>query len=314
LRLGYPGFVLLLLPENNYHIKLNIGILHRYFSAPMSISVIIPTFNRSTVLPRAVRSVINQTRMPDEIIVVDDGSTDDTKNLIATQFPHIRYLYQKNQGASAARNFGIQMAKHTWIAFLDSDDEWCPEKLSTQWDALQNNHPFRLCHTNEIWVRNGLRINQMKKHTKRGGNIFEHCLPLCVISPSSVLIHHHIFDEIGGFDPDLPVCEDYDLWLRICSREPVLYIDLPLLIKYGGHADQLSHAYWGMDRFRIQALEHLIESGNLENKYLKPALEMLVTKIDIFVNGARKRNKYEEVALYDDKKQYYLDHYATFLS
>lgn len=279
----------------------------------MSISVIIPTFNRASLLPRALHSVLNQTRSPDEIIVVDDGSTDNTRDQIADQFPQIHYVYQKNQGVSAARNRGIQAAAHQWIAFLDSDDEWCPEKLERQWEALRKSSDYLICHTNEIWIRKGRRVNQMKKHAKHGGYIFKTCLPLCVISPSSVLIHRHIFDDIGGFDPTLPVCEDYDLWLRICARKPVLYLDEPLLIKHGGHADQLSHAYWGMDRFRIQALSHIIDSGILGSENLKPALDMLIYKIDIYINGAEKRKKTEEVALYKEKKQYYVARFSVLL-
>ncbi|MDE2825547.1 MAG: glycosyltransferase family 2 protein, partial [Gemmatimonadota bacterium] len=216
------------------------------------VSVVIPTYNRADRLPSAIRSVLEQTAPPAEIIVVDDGSTDGTPALVRT-FPGVRYLRQENQGVSAARNHGIGAAKHDWIALLDSDDEWLPGKLERQWGALERDPRYRFCHTDEIWIRKGRRVNPMKKHAKYGGHIFHHCLPLCVISPSSALIHRDLFERFGMFDPELPVCEDYDLWLRICAREPVLYVDEPLLLKYGGHEDQLSRAYWGMDRFRIRA-------------------------------------------------------------
>ncbi|MXW03976.1 MAG: glycosyltransferase [Gemmatimonadetes bacterium] len=266
------------------------------------VSVVIPTYNREDRLPSAIRSVLEQTAPPAEIIVVDDGSTDGTPALVRT-FPGVRFLRQENQGVSAARNHGISAAKHDWIALLDSDDEWLPRKLERQWSALERDPRFRFCHTDEIWIRKGRRVNPMKKHAKYGGHIFHHCLPLCVISPSSALIHRDLFERFGMFDPELPVCEDYDLWLRICAREPVLYVDEPLLLKFGGHEDQLSRAYWGMDRFRIRALEKLIQSGTLEDEALTAALDTLYLKIDIYAAGAEKRRRFEEADRYRDKKR-----------
>lgn len=275
----------------------------------MSVSVIIPTYNRASVLPRAIDSVLEQSSPPGEIIVVDDGSTDDTKAIIEHNYPQVKYIHQENKGVSTARNVGIEAARYEWIALLDSDDEWLPEKLEKQMEALGKEPDFLICHTDEIWIRNGKRINQMKKHTKRGGHIFPYCLPLCVISPSSVMLHRRIFEEIGPFDPSLPVCEDYDLWLRICARHPVLFLDEPLLVKYGGHEDQLSQAYWGMDRFRIKALQKIIDSGYLDTVNLKAALVMLIRKIEIYVKGAAKRNKLEDVVYYENlKARYEVDH------
>ena len=267
-----------------------------------SVSVVIPTYNREERLPAAIRSVLEQTAPPSEIIVVDDGSTDGTAALVRA-YPEVRYLHQENQGVSAARNYGIRSARHDWIALLDSDDEWLPRKVERQWSALERDPQFRFCHTDEIWIRRGRRVNPMKKHAKYGGHVFHHCLPLCVISPSSALIHRDLFERYGMFDPELPVCEDYDLWLRICAREPVLFVDEPLLLKYGGHEDQLSRAYWGMDRFRIRALEKLIRSGVLEGEALTAALDTLYRKIDIYAAGAEKRHRFEEADRYRDKKR-----------
>ena len=221
------------------------------------ISVIIPTYNRAHLLPRALDSILSQSCLPNEIIVVDDGSTDDTSVLVTSVYPEIVFIQQSNTGVSCARNVGIKRASGDWIAFLDSDDEWFPEKLEVQMNALYKNPELKICHTNEIWIRNGTRVNPKKKHEKFGGWIFQKCLPLCCISPSSVIIHKSIFDEAGLFDDSLLVCEDYDLWLRITARNPVLYIEKPLLRKYGGHNDQLSRKYWGMDRFRIKSLEKI---------------------------------------------------------
>ncbi len=274
------------------------------------VSVVIPTHNRENRLPAAIRSVLDQSLRPSEIIVIDDGSTDGTPALME-RFPDVLYIQQENQGVSQARNHGIRVAKHEWIAFLDSDDEWLPGKLAKQWEALERQPQFRFCHTDEIWIRGGRRVNPMKKHAKHGGYIFSQCLPLCVISPSSALIHRDLFDRYGMFDPELPVCEDYDLWLRICAREPVLYVDEPLLLKFGGHEDQLSRAYWGMDRFRIRALENLIWSGVLDGEALAGALDTLYRKIDIYANGAEKRRRFEEASGYREKKRYFEERFAA---
>jgi glycosyltransferase involved in cell wall biosynthesis len=269
-----------------------------------SVSVIIPTYNRSDAVSRALSSVASQSRPPDEILVVDDGSTDGTPEHIPELFPEAIYLRQENRGASAARNRGIREARGDYVAFLDSDDEWLPRKLEHQLEALEKDeHP--LCHTNEIWIRNGRRVNQMKKHQKYGGRIFEKCLPLCIISASSAVLHRNLFDRVGLFDESLPVCEDYDLWLRICALYPVLYLDEPLIVKYGGHEDQLSRRYWGMDRFRIQALEKLIASDVLTAEDRAAAIRALIEKTKIYLTGAHKRGKGDDVALYQDKKQSY---------
>ncbi|MCH8010873.1 MAG: glycosyltransferase family 2 protein [Candidatus Marinimicrobia bacterium] len=268
-----------------------------------TVSVIIPTFNRSSLLQRALDSVLSQTICPHEIIVVDDGSTDETAVLVEQEYPVIIYFHQSNKGVSAARNRGIREASGDWIAFLDSDDMWLPEKLERQFEALRANPDMKLCHTDEIWIRNERRVNPMKKHKKYGGWIFQKCLPLCCISPSSTLIHRSIFDEIGLFDETLPVCEDYDFWLRVTARHLVLYVDEKLIIKYGGHEDQLSKKYWGMDRFRIQALEKILSSDKLGGDDRLATEQMLADKIQIYIQGAKKRGKLEEVDSYKEKWQ-----------
>ena len=266
------------------------------------ISVIIPTYNRAHLLPRSLDSILSQSCYPNEIIVVDDGSNDDTSALMTSVYPEIAFIQQLNIGVSCARNVGIKSASGDWIAFLDSDDEWFPEKLEVQMNALYKNPELKICHTNEIWIRNGTRVNPKKKHKKFGGWIFQKCLPLCCISPSSVIIHKSIFNEIGLFDDSLLVCEDYDLWLRITARNPVLYIEKPLLRKYGGHNDQLSRKYWGMDRFRIKSLEKIIYSKELSESDENAAKKMLTKKIHIFIQGAKKRGNIMEVRKF--KEQY----------
>lgn len=263
-----------------------------------SVAVIIPTYNRISTLARALDSVYSQTRGADEICVVDDGSTDGTVDFINSNYPEVICISQKNRGVSAARNCGVLRTQSNWLAFLDSDDEWLPKKLELQFQALQENPDYRLIHSDEIWIRRGVRVNQKDRHRKTGGYIFERCLPLCVISPSSVLMTRELLGEMKGFDENLPVCEDYDLWLKICSRYPVFYVDQPLLNKYGGHEDQLSSMHWGMDRFRVQALDSLINSSFLTGEQCRMARSMLLEKCEILRNGASKRGNKEAVLYY----------------
>lgn len=254
-----------------------------------SVAVIIPTYNRDTVLARALDSVAAQTVAADEVIVIDDGSTDATKSLMAG-YPDVTYIRQPNRGVSAARNIGIETAASEWVAFLDSDDEWLPEKLHKQLAASKQELDCPLVHSDEIWIRNGVRVNQMDKHAKAGGMIFERCLPLCAISPSAALVKRSLLLELGGFNEALPACEDYDLWLRLCAQHPVQYVDEPLLKKYGGHADQLSRRHWGMDRYRVRALDDLLQSGVLDSEQAQAATATLLRKSAIVLQGARKRN------------------------
>lgn len=270
-----------------------------------TITVIIPTFNRKVVLQRALVSVFQQTREPDEVIVVDDGSTDQTEGMVKRQFPSTTYIKQDNLGVSAARNRGINAAQSDWLAFLDSDDEWLMTKLEKQTIGLNARPDCKICHSDEIWIRRGTRVNSKLKHAKSGGWMFQRCLPLCAISPSSVIIHRSIFTELGGFDEALPACEDYDFWLRVTSRFPVLLVDEPLIIKYGGHHDQLSRKHWGMDRFRIKALENILASPHLSPADEKAALNMLLQKLEIYLAGARKRDKSADVTQFECLYQKY---------
>jgi glycosyltransferase involved in cell wall biosynthesis len=267
-----------------------------------SVSVIIPTFNRADVLGRAIESVLQQRLPAKEIIIVDDGSIDNTQQVIAALLRDatipINMLYQHNSGVSAARNHGIRHASCEWLAFLDSDDAWLPDKLKKQAELIEQHPDYRLCHTQENWIRNGVRVNQMKKHTKSGGHIFRQCLPLCVISPSSVLIHRTLFEDVGLFDETLPACEDYDLWLRICAHEAVLFVDTPQILKYGGHDDQLSRKHWGMDRFRIQALQNILQDPGLETSQQQLVYKALLYKARILRLGAEKRSNHRRADKY----------------
>ena len=261
----------------------------------MNISVIIPTFNRRQTLDRAIDSILSQTYQPYEIIVVDDGSTDGTADWLSANYSSLQIIQQSNKGVSSARNTGINSARGDWIALLDSDDEWLPDKLEIQVKLLQNNEELRFCHTNEIWIRNGVRINQMKKHQKYGGNIFKKCLDICRISPSSSLFHTSVIKDVGLFDESLDVCEDYDLWLRITAKYPVLFLDQPLIKKFGGHSDQLSRVLGGIEQYRIRSLEKILTSKSLSGSQFEAAKDMLIHKLQIYAKGLKKRDKNTEL-------------------
>ncbi|MEI6079455.1 MAG: glycosyltransferase family A protein [bacterium] len=269
------------------------------------VSVIIPTYNRAALLARAVQSVLSQTYKDLELIIVDDGSIDNTKELVqelVASDQRIKYFYIPNSGVSKARNLGIQKSKGELIAFLDSDDEWLPQKLQKQ-VQLYLNEPYHLCHSDEIWVKNGKKMNQMKKHEKSGGDIFIKCLPLCCISPSASILTRKLLDEVGLFDDELEVCEDYDLWLRVTARYPVSFIEEPLIIKHGGHDDQLSNRSWGNDTYRVTALQKIISSGLVSGEKLAACIQMLKYKCEILSNGFEKHGKQKEAMFY---KQIYL--------
>lgn len=279
------------------------------------VSVVIPVHNRRRLVRRALRSVLRQQVPPREVIVVDDGSDDGSADAAQAEAESLKAEVQtagvtvataagstvavriirsaRNRGVSAARNMGAAMAAGAWVAFLDSDDEWLPHKLGAQLECIARNPGSCLCHGGEIWLRNGARVNPKRKHRKRGGWIFRHCLPLCIISPSAVMVRRDVLRGCGGFDRDLPVCEDYDLWLRLCARHPVLCVPQELLVKHGGHAGQLSRRHWGMDRFRVHALEKILHSGALGEGDYAAARDTLLAKLQILSNGALKHDNKE---------------------
>ncbi len=261
---------------------------------PPLVSVIIPTFNRATWVREAIDSVLAQTFRDFELIVVDDGSTDTTREGLGLYGDRLRVVYQTRQGVSAARNRGLKMAAGKWLAFLDSDDLWLPQKLETQVDFLHRNPWAEICQTEEIWIRHGRRVNPRKKHRKPSGDIFAPSLSLCLVSPSAVMLKMSLLKEVGFFDQSLPACEDYDLWLRISCRKPVFLIEEPLVVKRGGHPDQLSRCLASLDRYRIQSLGKLLDSGLLSPRQYDLAWQELDRKCRIYGQGCLKRGKIEE--------------------
>ncbi len=258
----------------------------------MVISVVIPTYNRYTFLKRALTSVFAQTYKPSEVIVIDDGSTDNTSQ-IKQDFPSIRYFYQQNKGVSSARNLGIKKASYEWIAFLDSDDEWHKDKLKEQVLFHKQNPDILMSYTDEKWIRDAKEVKIPKKFKKYGGEIFDKCLSHCIIAPSASLIHKDLFSKVGLFDEGLEVCEDYDLWLRVALEHPIGLVDKKLITKYAGHNDQLSFKHWGMDRFRVVALEKLLDSIQKET-----AREVLMQKYELLLKGAIKYDKISDKLFY----------------
>ena len=259
------------------------------------VDVIIPTYNRSERLLKALDSVFSQTFKDIRIIVVDDGSTDATSEVLYPFMNRITYLrHERNKGVSAARNSGIMAGSAPLLAFLDSDDYWLPAKLEEQVCFFSHRAEAGACQTEEIWIRNGRRVNPCKHHKKPSGNVFQESLKLCVVSPSAVMLRRSLLDEKGMFDEELPACEDYDLWLRISSNTPIYLIKKRLVVKQGGHSDQLSRLYEGMDRFRIKAIVKLLKSGVLESDLAETALRELDHKCRIYGQGCLKRGKIHE--------------------
>ena len=269
------------------------------------VSVIIPTYNRGWVVQEAIDSVLDQDFRDYELIVVDDGSNDNTREILESYGKAITVLQQSNRGVSAARNRGIAEAAGRLIAFLDSDDLWLPGKLTTQVKFFEENADAVINQTQEIWIRNGARVNPKKRHHKFSGMIFERSLALCLVSPSAVMIKKSLFDAVGGFDEDLPACEDYDLWLRISCRYPAHLIDFPLIIKRGGHDDQLSKAA-GLDKYRIQSLMKIIDSDLLTPQQYKAAVITLKEKSEVYAGGCRKRGREEEAEYFSALAKKYL--------
>lgn len=258
------------------------------------VTVIIPTYNRAGFINRAVDSVLNQSFQDFELIVVDDGSTDETQNLMEAYGDAITCIRRPHAGVSASRNTGIENSRGSLIALLDSDDWWLPEKLEVQVNFFDNNKNALICQTEEIWIRNGRRVNPAAKHKKPDGDVFIPSLRLCLVSPSAVMMRKELFDRVGLFDENLPACEDYDLWLRVAARFPVHLIDLPLIMKTGGHDDQLSRTTMGLDQYRVTALVKIIKSGMLSREQEQDARKELAYKATIYGQGCLKRGKENE--------------------
>jgi glycosyltransferase involved in cell wall biosynthesis len=268
------------------------------------ISVIIPTYNRASYLSDAIQSVLDQDYFQDktdspcfEIWVIDDGSSDKTRGIVDSFAGKVGYRYQTHSGVSAARNHGLRVSAGRFIAFLDSDDLWMRHKIRSQMSYMEAYPKAMVAYTEEIWMRKGVFVNPRKRHKKYSGWIFDKVLPLCLLSLSSTLFRREAFEAVGDFDESMPACEDYDLGIRLAHKFPIHLIDSPLIVKRGGHPDQLSRKFWGMDRFRVYALEKALKM-DLTSEQESLVRSELVKKCRVLIQGFRKRNKHQEEQKY----------------
>ena len=266
----------------------------------VKVSVVIPVFSREHTIKRAIDSVLAQSYPADEVIVVDDDSTDGTMNMLRNYGRKIKVLLlSENAGPSKARNEGVRYAKNEWIAFIDSDDEWETDKLKKQVRYLKEYPFYEIMQSEEKWIRNNVRVNQCKHHEKRAGWIFDQSLERCMISPSAVLVKRSLLERYGKFDEDLPVCEDYDLWLKITRNHPVGLDENMSVIKYGGHDDQLSRKFPAMDRFRVRSLYRLFRDEQ-RHEFRRKIIIVLEKKLQILIKGYEKRDKMNEAREFKD--------------
>ena len=264
------------------------------------ITAILPTWNRAEWLEKSIQSVLDQTFGDFELVVVDDASMDSTAEIIERYSGKIRTIvFSENRGVSAARNAAIKNSDSEWIAFLDSDDFWHPDKLQKQIAQTKMRPACPLHFTDEIWIRNGVRVNPKKKHQKKEGWIFQPSLALCLMAPSTVILRRELYEVHGLFDESLPVCEDYDLWLRLTAQHPVALLDEKLMTRHGGHADQLSRSDWGIDRYRVQSIQKILKTESLRPEDRTAAIRMLIEKCGILAKGFRKRGNLKEVEKYE---------------
>ena len=263
-------------------------------SASTAISAIIPVYNRESSVRRAIDSILSQSCPPSEVIVVDDCSHDGTRQALEEYGDAITRIYlENNSGPSRARNEGARCASAEWLAFLDSDDCWEKDKLKGQIEYLRKYPFYEIVQSEEKWIRNGIRVNPHKHHKKPLGWIWEPSLERCLVSPSGVLLKKSLFMKFQGFNEDLPVCEDYDLWLRISRHHPAGLDPRLTVIKYGGHDDQLSRRFPVMDRYRVTSLAALLERES-HPYFRRKIIHVLRKKLMILIKGSEKREKQRE--------------------
>jgi glycosyltransferase involved in cell wall biosynthesis len=193
------------------------------------ISVVIPTYNTASFIEDAIRSVLAQTYAPLEIIVVDDGSSDDTRKRVAPWEGQVRYIFQTNGGPAKARNRGIAEARGELIAFLDADDQWFPDKLSKQWECLKSSGAA-LVHSDvyQLYESTGQRGYLYRARERCSGRCYEQLFWSNLVITSTVLVTRQCLETVGVFDERFPPAEDTDLWLRIARLYPFAYVNEPL--------------------------------------------------------------------------------------
>lgn len=259
------------------------------------VSVVVPTYNRRTMVRAAILSVLAQRGAHFELIVIDDGSSDGTADDLARLGEEcggvLRIERTENRGAAAARNHGVALAQAPLIAFLDSDDIWMPSKLARQLEFMRAHPACDISQCQERWIRGGRRVNPGLRHQKRGGDIFLDSLRTCLVSASAVMMRTELFRELGGFDQTMRACEDYDLWLRILVTHEIGLLDEVLAERRGGHPDQLSATVPALDRYRILSLIKLLADSRLSAAGREAVAQVLAEKCAIYAKGLRRRER-----------------------
>ena len=255
---------------------------------PPRVSVVIPTYNRQNLVVEAVESVLAQTFKDFEIIVVDDGSTDDTSSRMQPYLDRLTYNLQKNKGVAAARNTGIGLAQGEFVCFLDSDDLWEPFKLETQ-VRFADTHPEYALISTEIQGFDVDRkaVGQYKSamYEIRNGFVLEQLLIGNWIQTSTVMLRRKCLDEVGGFDEDIgQYGEDWLLWMRVASRFPMYFLPEPL-VSYRVHPGRLTH-YQPEEQFKSLML-CLQKMSSFPQFQQKPAL---LREVEYRICVSRGRN------------------------
>lgn len=271
----------------------------------ITFDVIIPTFNRATLVKRAIESVLEQSYPYFNLYIVDDGSTDDTKEVTSSFLSdkRVHYLFKPNSGVSAARNFGMIHSHSLWITFLDSDDQWLPDKLKIQAQAIVENPTFSFFHSNEIWIKNNVRVNPPLKFDKSNNQIFERSLHTCLISPSTVAIKRDLITQLGMFNESLPSCEDYDLWIKVMLSHSPYFISDYLINKYHGHELQLSVMDPLMEYFRVISLFNILENKKFHLYDLTLLKLVLIKKIPKIKKGLMKYEQLDKLKIIEEKEK-----------
>ncbi|WP_246999250.1 glycosyltransferase family 2 protein [Halosolutus gelatinilyticus] len=237
-----------------------------------TVSVVIPTYNRADVLPRSIDSVYNQTLDDCEIIIVDDNSSDNTGEIIE-QYDDSRMSYivhEENMGGAAARNTGIEAASSEYIAFLDSDDEWLPTKLEKQLEVFDRVNP----HTGVVYTGHYLSDSDSKRLgpvPTASGDVYRDQLKSDYINPTStVMVRKECFETAGGFNPNLPARQDYDMWLRISEHYEFQPVREPLVVIYEDRDDRISSQYqsrMGANHVMVDRIkDHIRDFGEIDQR------------------------------------------------
>ena len=221
----------------------------------IKVSAIIPTYNYARFLAAAVDSVLAQTLEDIEVVVVDDGSTDETESLMRGYDSRVRYVRQENSGVAVARNRGIEESRGQYVAFLDADDVWVPHKLERQLAALKKKTGLRACYAAFTLATSELSPTGINQSKRRASTLEDLLLMGNIIgTPSTVLCERSLFEEVSGFDTSFNYCADWEMWIRLAALTEFLYLDEPLVL-YRQHDTNMSRNVSLLERESISLLE-----------------------------------------------------------